>query len=103
VRIGVYIVDVFTKLDWWLLVGLAAQGLYGARFLVQWLVSERAGHSVMPLAFWFLSIAGGSLLLTYALYRGDPVFILGQGFVLFVYIRNIQLRLASGRSANSDS
>lgn len=92
--------DVFTKLDWWLLVGFAAQGLYATRFMVQWLVSERAGHSVMPLAFWFLSVVAGSLLLAYALYRRDAVFILGQSFVLFVYIRNIQLRLANRNSTS---
>jgi lipid-A-disaccharide synthase-like uncharacterized protein len=77
-------------MDWWLLVGLAAQGLFATRFVVQWIVSERAGHSIIPLAFWLLSIAGSSLLLVYALYRRDAVFILGQIFVLFVYLRNLQ-------------
>ncbi len=91
---GICLVDVFTKLDWWLLVGFGAQGIFAARFLMQWIVSERAGHSVVPLAFWLLSIAGSSLLLTYALYRRDAVFILGQSFVLFVYMRNLQLRFA---------
>jgi lipid-A-disaccharide synthase-like uncharacterized protein len=76
-------------MDWWLLVGLAAQGLFAARFVVQWIVSERAGHSIIPLAFWLLSLAGSSLLLAYALYRRDAVFIFGQSFVLFVYLRNL--------------
>jgi lipid-A-disaccharide synthase-like uncharacterized protein len=59
------------------------------RFLVQWLASERAGRSVIPLAFWWFSIAGGLLLLVYALYRKDPVFIAGQAFGTFVYLRNL--------------
>jgi lipid-A-disaccharide synthase-like uncharacterized protein len=63
------------------------------RFLVQWLASERVGKSVIPLAFWWFSIAGGLLLFVYALYRRDPVFILGQGFGVFVYLRNLQFVL----------
>ncbi len=59
------------------------------RFLVQWIASERAGHSVIPLAFWFFSIGGGVLLLVYALYRRDAVFIAGQAFGVFVYLRNL--------------
>ena len=58
---------------------------------MQWLVSERQKKSVMPLAFWFLSIGGGLTLLTYAIYRKDPVFIVGQSFGLFVYLRNLQM------------
>jgi lipid-A-disaccharide synthase-like uncharacterized protein len=59
------------------------------RFLVQWIASERARASVIPVAFWFLSIGGGLLLFIYALYRRDPVFIVGQGFGLLVYVRNL--------------
>jgi lipid-A-disaccharide synthase-like uncharacterized protein len=88
--VGGYLHDVFlTNLDWWVLLGFAAQAFFTARFLVQWLASERAGHSVIPLAFWLLSIGGGVLLLVYALYRKDPVFIAGQAFGVFVYLRNL--------------
>jgi lipid-A-disaccharide synthase-like uncharacterized protein len=92
--VGGYLHDVFiTRLDWWVLLGFAAQGLFTMRFLVQWLASERVGKSVIPLAFWWFSIGGGLLLFFYALYRRDPVFILGQGFGVFVYLRNLQFVL----------
>jgi lipid-A-disaccharide synthase-like uncharacterized protein len=88
--VGGYLHDVFvTNLNWWVLLGFAAQAFFTARFLVQWIASERAGHSVIPLAFWLLSIGGGVLLLVYALYRKDPVFIAGQAFGVFVYVRNL--------------
>ena len=88
--VGAYLVDVFvTRLDWWVLLGFAAQGLFTMRFLVQWIASERAKRSVIPLAFWYLSIGGGLLLLIYALYRKDPVFIAGQALGLFIYARNL--------------
>jgi lipid-A-disaccharide synthase-like uncharacterized protein len=78
--------------DWlWLAVGFAGQALFSARFLVQWLASERRGRSVVPLAFWYFSVAGGVTLLAYALYRRDPVFIVGQLGGLAIYLRNLQL------------
>ncbi|MSP46303.1 MAG: hypothetical protein EXQ83_10715 [Xanthobacteraceae bacterium] len=92
--VGSYLHDVFvTRLDWWVLLGFVAQAFFTMRFLVQWLASEKAGKSVIPLAFWWFSIGGGLLLLVYALYRRDPVFILGQGFGVFVYLRNLQFVL----------
>ncbi len=88
--VGGYLHDVFViRMDWWVLLGFVAQGFFTARFAVQWIVSERAGKSVVPLSFWWLSIGGGVLLLAYALYRRDPVFIAGQGFGVFVYVRNL--------------
>lgn len=84
-----YLLDVFDHMNWWVLVGFIAQILFGARFFVQWVASERAGKSVVPVAFWFFSLAGGVMLFTYALVRKDPVFIAGQGFGLFVYMRNL--------------
>src|ERR1700691_4283184 len=88
--VGAYLADVFvTRLDWWVLLGFIAQALFTARFLVQWIASERAGHSVIPVAFWIFSIFGGALLLIYALYRKDAVFIAGQAFSFFVYARNL--------------
>ena len=88
--VGAYLVDVFfTRLDWWVILGIVAQLLFTMRFVVQWIASERAGHSVIPLAFWIFSIFGGLLLLVYALYRKDAVFIAGQAFGVFVYLRNL--------------
>jgi lipid-A-disaccharide synthase-like uncharacterized protein len=88
--IGGYFYDVFiVRLDWWAWVGILAQLLFTARFIVQWIASERAGRSVMPVAFWWFSIGGGIMLLIYALFRRDPVFILGQGLGLGIYARNL--------------
>ena len=75
----------------WVAVGFLGQAFFSARFLVQWLASERARRSVVPLAFWFFSLGGGATLLAYALYRRDPVFIVGQGAGLFIYVRNLVL------------
>jgi lipid-A-disaccharide synthase-like uncharacterized protein len=88
--VGSYLHDVFVvQLNWWIVLGFIAQALFSMRFLVQWIASERAGRSVVPLAFWVFSIGGGVLLLAYALYRRDPVFILGQAFGVFIYLRNL--------------
>ncbi len=75
----------------WLGIGFFAQLMFSARFLVQWLASERAGKSIVPLLFWYLSIAGSTLLLAYAIHRKDPVFILGQSVGTFIYSRNLYL------------
>ena len=78
--------------DWiWLGIGFTGQALFSARFLVQWLASERRRRSVIPLAFWYFSIAGGLTLLAYAIYRADPVFIVGQLGGVLIYIRNLHL------------
>ena len=85
-----YFRDVFIiKFDGWVILGFVAQGFFTMRFVVQWIASERARASVIPVAFWFFSIGGGLLLFVYALYIRDPVFILGQGLGLFVYLRNL--------------
>jgi lipid-A-disaccharide synthase-like uncharacterized protein len=73
----------------WISIGLLGQALFSARFLVQWIATERKRKSVIPREFWYFSMAGGLTLLAYALYRQDPVFILGQGAGLFVYLRNL--------------
>jgi len=97
--VDAYLVDVFfTRLDWWVMLGFIAQGLFTMRFLLQWIASERAGHSVIPLAFWIFSIFGGVLLLVYALYRKDAVFIAGQAFGVFVYLRNLYFVLRDRRA-----
>lgn len=73
----------------WLGIGLLGQLLFSARFLVQWVASERRKRSVMPVQFWYFSLAGGVTLLAYAVHRLDPVFIIGQLAGLFVYARNL--------------
>src|SRR6478752_167499 len=96
-----YLHDVFiAQLDWWVALGFIAQALFSMRFVVQWIASERAGRSVMPTAFWIFSIGGGVLLLIYALYRKDPVFIAGQALGLLVYIRNLYFIIVNGRQAS---
>jgi lipid-A-disaccharide synthase-like uncharacterized protein len=98
--LGEYLHDVFiAQLDWWVALGFVAQLLFTARFLVQWIESERQNRMVIPVAFWFFSIAGGVLLLVYALYRRDPVFIAGQAFGVFVYARNLYFELRDRRAA----
>ena len=73
----------------WLIVGFLGQAFFSARFLVQWIASERARRSIIPTAFWLFSLGGGATLLAYAIYRQDPVFIVGQATGLFIYGRNI--------------
>lgn len=75
----------------WVAFGLFGQLLFSARFIIQWIVSERERRSVIPLAFWYFSLAGGAVLFTYALYRADPVFVLGQSMGLVIYVRNLWL------------
>jgi len=73
----------------WLGVGFLGQAMFSMRFLVQWLQSERQRRSIIPVAFWYFSILGGVTLLAYAIWRQDPVFILGQGAGLVIYARNL--------------
>ena len=71
-----------------LVIGFLGQGLFASRFLVQWIYSEKKGESYIPTVFWYLSIFGGLGLLTYAIFRKDPVIIVGQLFGIFIYLRN---------------
>ncbi len=73
----------------WLGLGLLGQALFSARFLVQWIATERRRQSVVPREFWYLSVGGGLMLLLYAIHRLDPVFIVGQAAGLLVYSRNL--------------
>ncbi len=73
----------------WITLGLLGQALFFSRFLVQWIASERLKESVVPTAFWYFSLGGGAILLTYAIHRGDPVFILGQSTGILIYLRNL--------------
>ena len=94
--LGDYLYDIFVaKFDFWLAFGLAAQLAFAARFLVQWIASERAGKSVVPMAFWFFSIVGGLLTLIYGLVKREPVIILGQLLSNIIYIRNVMLIIKS--------
>lgn len=74
-----------------LVIGFTGQGLFASRFIVQWLYSEKVGKSSIPVIFWYLSIFGGIGLLTYAVFRQDPVIIVGQTFGIFIYLRNLFL------------
>ncbi len=74
-----------------LIIGFTGQGLFASRFIIQWIYSERKGESSIPILFWYLSIFGGIGLLIYALFRKDPVIILGQTFGIFIYLRNLIL------------
>ena len=94
----------------WLLIGLAGQGLFASRFIIQWFKSEMEGRSIIPIAFWYCSLGGGIVLLAYAIYKKDPVFIIGQASGLVVYGRNLYLifrersllrSLASGSAAGT--
>lgn len=73
----------------WVAIGLLGQAMFSMRFVLQWLASEKQKKSVIPITFWYFSIAGSLILLSYAIYRRDPVFILGQSFGMFVYLRNL--------------
>ena len=88
-----------TETSLWIGIGFAGQLLFTSRFLVQWIASERRRESVIPVAFWWFSLAGGVTLLSYALWRRDPVFILGQAMGLVVYARNLALIHAKNREA----
>ncbi len=75
----------------WIAIGFLGQFLFFLRFFVQWVASEKKKKSVIPLAFWYCSIGGGAILLAYAIYRKDPVFIAGQSCGVFIYARNLYL------------
>ena len=73
----------------WVMVGFLGQAMFSARFIIQWFVSEKAKESIVPIAFWYFSILGGMTLLTYAIWRRDPVIICGQAGGLMIYARNL--------------
>lgn len=87
----------------WLGIGFLGQSLFSARFVLQWLVSEKRRQSVTPVAFWYFSLAGGIVLLSYAIHRRDTVFIVGQAAGLLVYARNLMLILKSRREGLGDA
>ncbi|MCZ6744933.1 MAG: lipid-A-disaccharide synthase N-terminal domain-containing protein [Alphaproteobacteria bacterium] len=83
----------------WLAIGFMGQALFSARFLIQWISSEKQKKSVIPVAFWYFSLGGGVTLLSYAIFRLDPVFIVGQAGGLLVYSRNLYFVLRDRRQA----
>ncbi len=89
------------KATLWLVVGFLGQALFSARFIVQWIQSEREKKSVFPVAFWYFSIVGGVTLLAYAIHREDPVFIVGQATGLLIYLRNLQFVVYEHKNLNS--
>ncbi len=92
-----------THINAWVILGFIGQFLFGSRFLVQWIISEKRGESIIPEVFWYLSMAGSAILLTYAIYRRDPVFILGQCSGLFIYLRNVMLIYKKKRALGTGS
>jgi len=89
------------NLDLWGAFGITFQTAFMARFLVQWIASERSGRSVIPISFWYLSLIGSAGVLIYGIGRGDPVIILGQAFGTFVYVRNLMLIYRGQRPATN--
>jgi len=83
-----------------LCIGFVGQGLFASRFIFQWIYSEKKGESAIPVVFWYLSIFGGIGLLTYAIFRKDPVIIVGQSFGIFIYLRNLILIYRSNNEKN---
>jgi lipid-A-disaccharide synthase-like uncharacterized protein len=96
-----YLYEVFVaKFDFWLAFGLVAQLFFTARFLVQWISSERAGQSVVPMAFWFFSMGGGLMTLVYGVVKREPIIILGQAMATVIYVRNIMLIMKNHASGS---
>ena len=89
------------KFDFWLVFGIVAQLLFAARFLVQWISSEKAGKSVIPFAFWVFSMGGGLMTLVYGIVKREPVIILGQGLATIIYVRNIMLIMKDRKRGGS--
>jgi lipid-A-disaccharide synthase-like uncharacterized protein len=83
-----------------LAVGFGGQALFASRFIIQWLCSEKKKQSVIPISFWYCSIFGSMLCLAYAIYKKDPVFILGQSTGFIIYIRNLVLIFKGARNAD---
>ena len=86
----------------WLGIGFFGQSLFFSRWIIQWIASERKAESQMPIAFWYMSLLGGLIVLAYAIHRRDPVFIAGQGIGVFVYLRNLMLIYKTRKQMASD-
>jgi lipid-A-disaccharide synthase-like uncharacterized protein len=84
-----WFLDWFASMDLWKVLGLVGQATFGSRFIIQWLVSEKEGRSVIPVAFWYLSVVGAAITLVYAIHIEEPVFMLPQLAALLIYARNL--------------
>ena len=93
--------DALTEAHFWLGVSILGQALFSARFLVQWLHSERMKRSIVPIAFWYFSVAGGATLLVYMIHQREWVLAVGQATPLAIYLRNLTL-IWRERRAKSD-
>jgi lipid-A-disaccharide synthase-like uncharacterized protein len=95
----------WTAMSWtelfWVSFGFLAQMMFGMRFVLQLIASERVKKSIVPETFWYFSFAGGSGLLLYAIHKTDPVFMLGQGLGLLIYGRNIYFIWRNKREAGT--
>jgi lipid-A-disaccharide synthase-like uncharacterized protein len=92
-----------TWINGWVLFGFLGQAIFAARFIVQWIVSEKKKESVVPISFWYFSIGGGIVLLIYAIYKKDPVFMIGQAAGLVVYTRNLMLIMKKKNATPGDN
>ena len=90
------------SMSWWVVLGLVGQLFFGVRYVIQWVVSERKGRSVIPLSFWTMSLAGSIVLLVYAIHIADPVFFLANLFTAVIFTRNIMLIRKERRSAGAE-
>ena len=79
----------FASMDMWKVLGLVGQATFGSRFIIQWLVSEKEGRSVIPISFWYISVIGAAITLVYAIHIEEPVFMLPQLAALLIYARNL--------------
>lgn len=88
--------------DLWVIIGFAGQLIFGGRFIIQWIASERRRASHIPIQFWWMSIIGGIITTAYAIHRRDPVFIVGQSAGIVVYVRNLMLIYRAERTSSED-
>ncbi|SCZ07492.1 lipid-A-disaccharide synthase N-terminal domain-containing protein [Microvirga guangxiensis] len=102
--IGLYFYDiVIARFDLWAAFGVLAQFVFGARFIVQWIASEKAEKSVIPMGFWVLSIVGGLMTMVYGFVRRDIVIILPQVLSIFIYVRNLMLIAKEAKKAKAEA
>ncbi len=94
-----HLIDLMKSFDLWVIIGLIGQFMFTMRFVMQWLASEKAQKSVMPVSFWFFSISGGLIVLAYAIHKMDPVFIIGQATGLLIYFRNLYFILVEHKKS----
>ena len=95
-----HLIDIILTFDLWVIIGFIGQFMFTMRFVMQWLASEKVQKSVIPVSFWFFSIAGGLIVFAYALHKKDPVFIVGQGAGLLIYVRNLYFVIAERKKSS---